>query len=1569
MRMSNDVISGFHWIVRALPCLALLLTLGVFHQSANAQQSCLLDTASQGGGVIDAVDGVGFDAELVIEIGPGNSFVRLENQQIRVIFEPLIGFREEFPIRHFVIKDVAQDQLSESPNDYFGAGAGIGSLSNATVLHDGGDKKTIRMEWNQWDVVNQVEVPERKIIRDYTIYPFSRHLKVDFVDIQYAVNVTDLGRPGGTFGGSHVAHGHDDWIRGYVTHDLLPGLYYSRYAPDGLGDPVDGGSLSYGGNFIMGVYAPANGRGYARVMPVADTHIIKLLLSDTTRRGIEYQNYPFLNPHPSFTGYLYAVTGGRDEILATGRRLVDEPEVSCGDVVDVEALAYSGWVFSHWTGDLTGVSNPELITLDEDHAVTGHFTMAPSVYGEDFDSYVAGDDPAGWADTASGGSLASGDAFKVAVSGGDAHLSTTSTATNIHSQLVGVELGSEGYEYTGSMRMSHPAGGVGVTVLNQYPSSLNYYRLRRYGSTAFHLTAAGSSFTSGDTDTGLVPLANVWYRFRIRVEMTPSQTEIRAMVWIDGEPEPTEWMAEGIDASATRLTDGTVGVWSYTSGSKSWDDLSVHALTPPPTDLTLTTQTVGQGSVSVAPDQPLYSFGDGVQLSATADTGWVFDRWTGDVNSTQNPVTLNMTSDRTVVATFVEITQHTLTLSPDGLGSIDETPVSSVYDLGSQVTLVAVPGLDQIFTGWGGDASGAENPLTITIGGDTTVSATFVPSEVAYSESFDGFAAGDDPPSWLDTGPFNSLAPAALFDVQADGGNPYFQTVSGATNIHSHLTGLTFPSGGYRFSGRLRISQANSGIGVTIFSQFPNSGAYYRLRRYNDTAFHLSPFGTALSGDLDTGFVPPVNTWVRFLIEAIDEGALTRVRAKVWHDGDSEPLNWQADALDGTSNRMNSGTVGVWTFLPGQKCFDDFQVAPIGGIAPPPPEFYTVATTTSGDGTVNANPDLSSYEEGTTVQLEALPDAGFVFDGWSGAVVGVANPITVTVDADLAITAAFVPITQHPIVVTAVGQGSATQSPDLAQHDSGSTVTLAATADAGWVFAGWSGDVAGAQNPIDVVVTGDMAVTATFVEPTGSVLETFQSYSAGDNPSDWMDTGARNSLNPNDNLFSVAAEGANRYFETTSTQTNIHSHATAWVPPIGGYQYAGRMRIGSANSGIGVTFFSGFGSTAQYYRLRRYVGNDFHISPLGTTITGGDASSGVSPLANTWYRFRIEVEDTGTRTDIRARVWLDGTAEPTDWSIDCYDDSATRLTGGTVGVWAFSSGSKGWDDLSVDPLGPPPPPPTDLVLTTGSNGSGIVTVAPDLALYDFGDVVDVTASADPGWVFTGFSGDISSNDNPLTVTMTADLSLTANFVEIGGDYFEDFNSYVLGDDPANWFDTQPGNSLAPGNSFYVGTGGGTTHLEISTTESNVHSHFVGALPSPSGYEFTGRMKITRDTGGIGVTFFSQFPNEVAYYRLRRYIGNSFHVSPVGTSISGGATDTGVVPLANVWYAYRIQVEDTGSQTEIRANVWVDGDLEPAGWQVDCFDSSTSRLTTGTVGVWSFWQGAKRWDDIGVQLLP
>ena len=82
----------------------------------------------------------------------------------------------------------------------------------------------------------------------------------------------------------------------------------------------------------------------------------------------------------------------------------------------------------------------------------------------------------------------------------------------------------------------------------------------------------------------------------------------------------------------------------------------------------------------------------------------------------------------------------------------------------------------------------------------------------------------------------------------------------------------------------------------------------------------------------------------------------------------------------------------------------------------------------------------------------------------------------------------------------------------------------------------------------------------------------------------------------------------------------------------------------------------------------------------------------------------------------------------------------------------------------------PPPPPTistDMVVNTSykvlvsiATNNGSITGQGN---YDLGTPAIITATPVPGYRFTGWTGDATGNENPLTVTMSSDKSVGANF--------------------------------------------------------------------------------------------------------------------------------------------------------------------------------------------------------------
>jgi allophanate hydrolase subunit 2 len=138
------------------------------------------------------------------------------------------------------------------------------------------------------------------------------------------------------------------------------------------------------------------------------------------------------------------------------------------------------------------------------------------------------------------------------------------------------------------------------------------------------------------------------------------------------------------------------------------------------------------------------------------------------------------------------------------------------------------------------------------------------------------------------------------------------------------------------------------------------------------------------------------------------------------------------------------------------------------------------------NGTAEALPWSGTFSWGSEVTLEAVPDAGYEFGGWSGDLTGNTNPTTITVDADKAIGAAFTQL-QHTLSLTgANGQvkvnGTAQPLPWSGTFSWGTVVTLEAVPEAGYEFGGWSGDLSGNENPTAISIDSDKMVDVGFAE-------------------------------------------------------------------------------------------------------------------------------------------------------------------------------------------------------------------------------------------------------------------------------------------------------------------------------------------------------------------------------------------------------------------------------------------------------------------------------------------------------
>lgn len=204
---------------------------------------------------------------------------------------------------------------------------------------------------------------------------------------------------------------------------------------------------------------------------------------------------------------------------------------------------------------------------------------------EDFEGYLPDQKPLHWLEQ--DGSLSSGNFFRTITWDGDKTYGLSlAGSTSYYSHYNGNgALTWQNYEARGRLYYSHKDSGMGVTFYSQVPDGQDrYYWLGHYpGQLGFRLASHGTDISDGTTSVDIETQPDTWYRFRIQVETLSSRVNIRAKVWIEGEPEPENWPIDCYDGYTNRITAGTVGLWTIEAGFKAIDDLMVFSLddTPP----------------------------------------------------------------------------------------------------------------------------------------------------------------------------------------------------------------------------------------------------------------------------------------------------------------------------------------------------------------------------------------------------------------------------------------------------------------------------------------------------------------------------------------------------------------------------------------------------------------------------------------------------------------------------------------------------------------------------------------------------------------------------------------------------------------------------------------------------------------------------------------------------------------------------------------------------------------------------------------------------------------------------
>lgn len=360
-------------------------------------------------------------------------------------------------------------------------------------------------------------------------------------------------------------------------------------------------------------------------------------------------------------------------------------------------------------------------------------------------------------------------------------------------------------------------------------------------------------------------------------------------------------------------------------------------------------------------------------------------------------------------------------------------------------------------------------------------------------------------------------------------------------------------------------------------------------------------------------------------------------------------------------------------------------------------QWYPLTTAIVGEGGVARNPSGEFFEPGTPVTLTATPMPGSRFDHWSGDLTGSANPETVTMNAAKTVTATFVPDT-YTVTTRVEGAGSVDGD---GTYPAGAEVTLTPTPDAGWTFVGWTGDVISTDDPLVLILKGDLDIVATFAPVITYTVDVT------------IEGGGKVDLDPEAGPYEAGST------VSLTPVADAGWHFDHWSGDLTEDANPATLTM-DANKAVTATFVQ----DTVTYTVTTHVDGDGEVLGGGTYADGATATL-------------TAVADPGALFD----HWS-GDAEGSNATIELTVTSNLDVTAHFVA--------------------------TGHTLDVTAQGEGYVVVEPSPGPYADGTAVTLEAISASGWYFQGWTGAITSPANPVTLEMHDSMAITANFLpEVG----------------------------------------------------------------------------------------------------------------------------------------------------------------------------------------------------------
>ena len=400
-----------------------------------------------------------------------------------------------------------------------------------------------------------------------------------------------------------------------------------------------------------------------------------------------------------------------------------------GTSVTITPSAATGYTFSNWTVDgATQSGNTCTVTMDQDHNVVANFTL------NTYTVQVS-------ASPSNGGTVSGGGTFNHGTS-------PTVTATE-----------ATGYHFVNWTEGGNPVStNASYTITNISASHTlvanfeqNSYLIQATPNPSEGGTASGTGTYNHGATVTLTATANTGYTFtnwtkngtQVSTNTTYTFNATETATYVANFNHDTYTLtyqytgtvpsgAPAVPAQTTHYyNDQITAATVPTLTGYTFSGWSGEVSTMPAHDVTVTGYwTVNRYTITVNSNWPAagsatgggeYDYGTNIQISATANPGYSFSRWSD--GNTDNPRTVTVTGDHTYVAEFTH-NQYTITLNPGQGGNASG---GGTYYYGDECTVTALPNTGYSFVSWteNGNEVSTSASYTFIVTGPRTLAANF----------------------------------------------------------------------------------------------------------------------------------------------------------------------------------------------------------------------------------------------------------------------------------------------------------------------------------------------------------------------------------------------------------------------------------------------------------------------------------------------------------------------------------------------------------------------------------------------------------------------------------------------------------------------------------------------------------------------------------------------------------------------------------------------------------------------------------------------------------------------------